>query len=143
MARCYLEYKNQSHPNLRVAFPYIVTNQLRVLIITCVYIIFRIAKQKITARIATALKTVFSVAKTIIRLSRRKLHTGNVYHFFWNILFHIHYSIKYKKSAFQKERTKKCIPLICCHTNVLAYANPTKVWEKGENTFYQKVFSLR
>ena len=50
---------------------------------------FRKTKQRVVTFIATALKTLLSVAKTNGRLSGRKFYAGNIVHFFWNILAHI------------------------------------------------------
>ncbi len=46
-------------------------------------------KQKVSALVATTIKTLLAVTQANGRVSRRKLNTGNVYDLFLNVLLHI------------------------------------------------------
>ena len=70
------------------------------------------AKQIIVALITTAFKVLLSVAKANSGFSGHKLHAGNVYDLFLNVLVHIIPHRHIKKGAQPKPRTEKRRPQV-------------------------------
>ena len=80
------------------------------------WIEFGKAKQKVVALVAATLKALLSVAKTIGRLSGRKLYPRDIYDPFWNVFAHMS-SYPHIKKVRNRSYAPKNTNSDCCHTN--------------------------
>ncbi len=100
------------------------------------WIKFRKTKQIVVTFVATALKPLLSVAKTNVRLSGRKLYTGNIYYLLFKILTHKSPYQHTKRCATEATHPKKHKPLLL-RNKPLTNRRIIHIHKDGTCTFYQ------
>ena len=83
-------------------------------------------KQIVVTFVATTLKTLFSVAKTNVRLSGCQLYAGNIDYFLLNVLAHISPYQHIKKVRPNKGTHRKSVPSLLSHNLFSALADMRK-----------------
>ena len=104
------------------------------------WIKFGKTKQKIVAFIATALKSLFSIAKANGSISGHKLCAGNIKYSFLNILAHIFPLSAYKKVRNRSRAPKNVAP--CRDANFFTLPYNTEKHTKGSIHFCRKDKSI-